>query len=197
MLDICRWSSDTNTPPQFLTLRLERPAVVTAITFGKYEKAHVCNLKHFRVLGGPDEDNMVELLEAGLKNDTAAEQFSLRHHLNQQLYPVSLVKILPLKVKLYLFKIKCRLIKIKILLPVSRPRLQLLHLVRVPDRRRQPRPGAEADLLALRVPGEGDHQAVLETLPPTQLPRGRHFLIPYNLHYFITRTGIRVSAKED
>ena len=100
LLDICRWSSDTNTPPQFLTLRLERPAVVTAITFGKYEKAHVCNLKHFRVLGGPDEDNMVELLEAGLKNDTAAEQFSLRHHLNQQLYPVSLVKILPLKVKL-------------------------------------------------------------------------------------------------
>ena len=100
MLVICRWSSDTNTPPQFLTLRLERPAVVTAITFGKYEKAHVCNLKHFRVLGGPDEDNMVELLEAGLKNDTAAEQFSLRHHLNQQLYPVSLVKILPLKVKL-------------------------------------------------------------------------------------------------
>ena len=95
-----RWSSDTNTPPQFLTLRLERPAVVTAITFGKYEKAHVCNLKHFRVLGGPEEDNMVELLEGGLKNDTAAEQFSLRHHLNQQLYPVSLVKILPLKVKL-------------------------------------------------------------------------------------------------
>ena len=100
ILIIYRWSSDTNTPPQFLTLRLERPAVVTAITFGKYEKAHVCNLKHFRVLGGPDEDNMVELLEGGLKNDTAAEQFSLRHHLNQQLYPVSLVKILPLKVKL-------------------------------------------------------------------------------------------------
>ena len=58
---LSRWSSDTNTPPQFLSLRLERPSLVTSITFGKYEKAHVCNLKHFKVLGGPDEDNMIEM----------------------------------------------------------------------------------------------------------------------------------------
>ena len=94
---LSRWSSDTNKPPQFLSLRLERPSLVTSITFGKYEKAHVCNLKHFKVLGGPDEDNMIELLDAGLKNDTVSEHFSLRHKLHGHLYPVSLIKILPLR----------------------------------------------------------------------------------------------------
>jgi len=92
-----RWSSDTNTPPQYLVLKLERPAVVTNITFGKYEKAHVCNLKHFKVFGGPEEDNMIEILDAGLKNDTVAENFTLRHHLHKQMYPITYIKILPLK----------------------------------------------------------------------------------------------------
>ena len=58
-----RWSSDTNTPPQYLVLALSRPAVVTSITFGKYEKNHVCNLKRFKVFGGMEEENMIELLE--------------------------------------------------------------------------------------------------------------------------------------
>jgi len=60
-----RWSSDSHSPPQFLVLELDRPAVLAAITFGKFEKNHVCNLKRFRVLGGlhPEEDTMVELLE--------------------------------------------------------------------------------------------------------------------------------------
>ena len=48
-----RWSSDTSTPPQYLILKIEpRPAIVTSISFGKYEKAHVCNLKRFKVFGG-------------------------------------------------------------------------------------------------------------------------------------------------
>jgi hypothetical protein len=34
-----------------------------SITFGKYEKTHVCNLKKFKVFGGMNESNMVELLE--------------------------------------------------------------------------------------------------------------------------------------
>ncbi len=58
-----RWSSDTNGPGQFLTLRLPRAAVVSAATFGKFEKSHVCNLKRFKVYGGMDEEHMVELLD--------------------------------------------------------------------------------------------------------------------------------------
>lgn len=47
---------------QFLILKMERPAIVQSITFGKYEKTHVCNLKKFKVFGGMSEENMTELL---------------------------------------------------------------------------------------------------------------------------------------
>eukprot|EP00069_Balaena_mysticetus_P019136 bmy_12007T0 len=57
-----RWSSESNYPPQYLILKLERPAIVQNITFGKYEKTHVCNLKKFKVFGGMNEENMTELL---------------------------------------------------------------------------------------------------------------------------------------
>lgn len=58
-----RWSSNTNTPPQFLILKLERPAIVTRIKFGKYEKTHVCNLRKLKILGGLEEDRMMLLFE--------------------------------------------------------------------------------------------------------------------------------------
>ena len=92
-LCIFRWSSDTNTPPQFITLKLERPSIINNITFGKFEKTHVCNLKRFQVFGGQDEDSYLELLDTGLKNDNITESFSLRHHLNKQLYPINFLKI--------------------------------------------------------------------------------------------------------
>ena len=47
------------------------------ITFGKYHKVHVCNLKEFKVYGGIDKDNMTELLHSGLRNDSEPESFSL------------------------------------------------------------------------------------------------------------------------
>ena len=43
-----RWSSDTNNPPQYITLQLDAPTIITSVTFGKYEKTH-CNLKRFQV----------------------------------------------------------------------------------------------------------------------------------------------------
>lgn len=33
------------------------------ITFGKYEKTHVCNLKKFKVYGGLHDEHMSELLQ--------------------------------------------------------------------------------------------------------------------------------------
>ena len=97
MSPICSWSSDTNTPPQFLTVKLDRPAVVTNITFGKFEKTHVCNLKRFQVFAGVEENNLIEVLDSGLKNDSTSENFSLQHQLNRQFYPVRYVKIVPLQ----------------------------------------------------------------------------------------------------
>ena len=48
---------------QFLTLKLDRPSIIETITFGKFEKTHVCNLKKFKVFGGLTDENMIELLE--------------------------------------------------------------------------------------------------------------------------------------
>ncbi|XP_058054979.1 muskelin isoform X2 [Anopheles bellator] len=92
-----RWSSNTNTPPQFLILKLDRPAIVTRIKFGKYEKTHVCNLRKFKVLGGLEEDRMMLLFEGGLKNDSVPEIFNLKHRTNSgELLPIKFIQIVPL-----------------------------------------------------------------------------------------------------
>jgi len=91
-----RWSSENNNPPQFITLKLKQPAIVRTITFGKYEKTHVCNLKKFKVYGGLSEDNMIELLDSGLKNDNQAETFNVRFKLENNPFPCQYVKVVPL-----------------------------------------------------------------------------------------------------
>lgn len=58
-----RWSAFSNNPPQFLTLKLRRPALVYKIKFGKFEKSHVCNIKKFRIYGGLVESSMILILE--------------------------------------------------------------------------------------------------------------------------------------
>lgn len=67
---------------QYIILKLEQPAVVRLILFGKFQKAHPCNLKDFKVYGGPVADPnsgmWMRLLRAGLRNDAKAEEFSLR-----------------------------------------------------------------------------------------------------------------------
>lgn len=91
-----RWSSDSNYPPQYITLKLSQPAIVTSISFGKYEKTHVCNLRKFTIFGGVNEDHMMELLTDGLKNDPQREVFPLRHELNGKKFPCRFIKIVPL-----------------------------------------------------------------------------------------------------
>ncbi|KAK6176578.1 hypothetical protein SNE40_014836 [Patella caerulea] len=90
-----RWSSDSNNPPQYLILKLEKPAIVESITFGKYEKTHVCNLKKFKIYGGLSEDHMIELLESGLKNDHIPETFQLRNEIDNHHFPCRYIKIVP------------------------------------------------------------------------------------------------------
>lgn len=75
-----RWSSETYYPSQYIILKLEKPATVTKMTFGKYQQNHVCNLKKFKVFGSlnDDHEHMMELLQSGLKNDSVKETFALR-----------------------------------------------------------------------------------------------------------------------
>uniref|UniRef100_A0A8C4QDE0 Muskelin N-terminal domain-containing protein n=1 Tax=Eptatretus burgeri TaxID=7764 RepID=A0A8C4QDE0_EPTBU len=88
-----RWSSDSNHPPQFLVLKLSHTAVAQSISFGKYEKTHVCNLKKFKVYGGMTEENMIEILSSGLKNDHKKETFPLKHKIEEQMFPCRYIKI--------------------------------------------------------------------------------------------------------
>uniref|UniRef100_A0A336KGX1 CSON006912 protein n=1 Tax=Culicoides sonorensis TaxID=179676 RepID=A0A336KGX1_CULSO len=92
-----RWSSSSNNPPQYLILKLQRPSIVKKVKFGKYEKAHVCNLKKFKIYGGLDETCAVLLLESGLKNDAIPEVFDLRYRTSSgELLPIRYIKIMPL-----------------------------------------------------------------------------------------------------
>ncbi|KAJ1742614.1 hypothetical protein LPJ68_001764 [Coemansia sp. RSA 1086] len=81
-----RWSTNANNHRQFITLRLERPALVP----------HVCNLKEFKVFGGMSEDNMVELLYSGLRNDSESEVISVKQKLGGHYIPCQFIKIQPL-----------------------------------------------------------------------------------------------------
>ncbi|XP_027058035.1 muskelin-like [Pocillopora damicornis] len=91
-----RWSSDSNYPPQFLILKLEKPAIVMTITFGKYEKTHVCNLRKFKIYGGLNDEHMTELLQSGLRNDHIKEAFELQHELDGKMFPCQFIKIVPI-----------------------------------------------------------------------------------------------------
>lgn len=61
---LSRWFTDSNTPSQFIMLKIKAPAIVETIKFGKYIKAHVSDLKKFQIFGGTDEHNLSLLLSA-------------------------------------------------------------------------------------------------------------------------------------
>nr|KAG5711490.1 hypothetical protein BaRGS_025917 [Batillaria attramentaria] len=81
----------------YLMLKLERPAIVDSITFGKYEKTHVCNLKKLKVYGGLSEDHMIEILDSGLKNDHIPETFGVRNEIDGNNFPCRYLKIVPVQ----------------------------------------------------------------------------------------------------
>lgn len=77
-----RWLSASNDKSQFVTVKLDSMSVVQHITFGKYHKVHVSNLKEFKVFGGVNPDDMMEILHAGLRNDSEKETFALKYKFN-------------------------------------------------------------------------------------------------------------------
>ena len=90
-----RWQSGSNLPPQFIILKLSKPSIVRTITFGKFHKTHVCNLKCFKVYGGIHDEGMIELCEKGLKNDSKPETFELQDKFNGSFFPSQYIKIVP------------------------------------------------------------------------------------------------------
>lgn len=76
-------------------MELKQPAIVTSVLFGKYERSHVCNLRKFKIFGGMSEESMIELLDAGLKNDSVPETFELRCKLDSSYFPCRFLRIEP------------------------------------------------------------------------------------------------------
>lgn len=72
-----RWSTTTNDHLQYITMRIPLSLVVT-LTFGKYNKMHVCNVKKMRISVSEDDITYREVLYGGLKNDTEMETFNLQ-----------------------------------------------------------------------------------------------------------------------
>jgi len=91
-----RWSSNSNDHMQFVTIKLDKMSIVKTITFGKYHKVHVCNLREFKVYGGLTPNNMIELLHSGLINDCKTETFALKFKTNDIVFPCLYIKIVPL-----------------------------------------------------------------------------------------------------
>ncbi|KAF9187936.1 Muskelin 1, intracellular mediator containing kelch motif [Haplosporangium sp. Z 767] len=91
-----RWSSGSNNQMQYIMIKLKTMAIAHTITFGKYHKVHVCNLKEFKVFGGLTTSNMTELLHTGLRNDHEPETFLLKHKTNAVVFPCQYIKIVPL-----------------------------------------------------------------------------------------------------
>ncbi|KAJ1967101.1 hypothetical protein IWQ62_002060 [Dispira parvispora] len=93
-----RWSSEFNDQRQYLILKLERPSLLHSITLGKFSRKHVCNLKEFRVLAAPAENQWIEVLHLGVRDNSEPETFTVRHTLqhSQIPFPVLWVKIIPM-----------------------------------------------------------------------------------------------------
>ncbi|GAA5806192.1 hypothetical protein HPULCUR_011722 [Helicostylum pulchrum] len=91
-----RWSSGSHDQSQFITIKLDKPAVACEILFGKFHRSHVCNLKEFKVFGGLDPLNMNELLHKGLTDDNKTESFPLIYKFNDLIFPIQYIKIVPL-----------------------------------------------------------------------------------------------------
>ncbi|EDV28994.1 uncharacterized protein TRIADDRAFT_37030 [Trichoplax adhaerens] len=95
-----RWLSRSCNPPQFLLLKLTSPAIVQELIVGKFEKPHVSDLKRFKVLGGIDEDNLMELLDSGLRDDDRnLEIFNIKHKINDVMFPCQFIKIVPIQTR--------------------------------------------------------------------------------------------------
>ncbi|XP_022814581.1 muskelin [Spodoptera litura] len=95
---LSRWFTDSNSPSQYIMLKLKSPSIVESIKFGKYIKAHVSDLKKFQIYGGMDENNLSLLLTAGLRKDSASEIFRLRCRTAEGLFlPIQYIKIVPLQ----------------------------------------------------------------------------------------------------
>ncbi|KAF6032458.1 MKLN1 [Bugula neritina] len=93
-----RWISQTTSHSQFLLLKLDEVSILSTITFSKFVRPHVCNLKRFKVYAGLTKNNMTEVYDGGLRNDNVSETFHVNNKYESHLLPVEYVRIEPLDI---------------------------------------------------------------------------------------------------
>ncbi|KAL0266007.1 UNVERIFIED_CONTAM: hypothetical protein PYX00_011724 [Menopon gallinae] len=86
-----RWSTSATSLDQYIVLRLRSPAVLTTISFGKYCKIHVCNVKELKVYS-----EGFEILRCSLRNDTEKETYNLEYTTGNTYLISTKVKICPM-----------------------------------------------------------------------------------------------------
>lgn len=101
-----RWTSTANDLKQHMTLKLDDECIVTRITFGKFHKMHVCNLKHFKIYSYNDcteypiantEKKPLQILKNGLKNDATPETFAVKFIQKNTFIISNYIKIQPIQ----------------------------------------------------------------------------------------------------
>lgn len=86
-----RWSTSATSLDQYIVLRLKSPAVLTTISFGKYCKIHVCNVKELKVYS-----DGFEILRCSLRNDTEKETYNLEYTTGNTYLISTKIKICPM-----------------------------------------------------------------------------------------------------
>lgn len=82
---------------QWITLKLDKVAVLKEIVFGKCNMNHPCNMKEFKVYAGLEANRMTEVLHAGLMNDSVPESFPTKHQADDgTVLPCQYVKVVPI-----------------------------------------------------------------------------------------------------
>lgn len=78
-------------------MKLEVPAIVHSITFGKHERPHPCNLKKVQVYGGMEVAHLILLVECTLENTSVSETVVLPHNYKSGPLALQYIKIVPMQ----------------------------------------------------------------------------------------------------
>lgn len=81
--NLSKWSVKSKN--EYLYIKLEKTSIVYIITFGKFSDP--TNLKEFKIFGGLDKNNMIEILHSGLSCDPDYEPFSVKYMWNSTVFP--------------------------------------------------------------------------------------------------------------
>lgn len=97
-----RSATHTSDAKQYIILQLDKLSILRKIYFGKYHKAHPCNLKDFKLYGSqtsrdPNSSAWIRILRGGLRNDSQMEYFETRWTTADGVpFPVRYVKLVPI-----------------------------------------------------------------------------------------------------